>query len=334
MAEQNDTLNSCKFTFKDWMEGNVILTESSGHYHLPKVESIPKVCFSEFSEFERELISQEQRRIFSDQIKENSERVIEISNELLANSKDKSLFLKTESSRLRDLFKGEFLWDDYFATSRDFQMYLDQWTYQEILNHYQNHYVRGKSIDYSHIPSEALRDFQKEKVLPEVHVYVFQNLLKHLDNLDMSQAENIVMVEAKEKAKNEIKNETKDEIKDEAKVENSNVKIEEEEISELEKLYRDEIFENEFNYKFFKRFAKRYVNTDKRLARYSTIYYILKENYKYKLISPTVKNSRYAKFLCDIVGLNDVSATDIKKEITKGAELIFNELLSHYNIKK
>ncbi len=334
MAEQNDILNSGKFTFKDWMEGNVILTESAGHYHLPKVESIPKVCFSEFSEFERELISQEQKRIFSDQIKENSERVIEISNELLANSNDKDLFLRTESVRLMDLFKGKFLRDDYFAISRDFQMYFDQWTYQEILNHYQNHYVRGKSIDYSHIPSEALRDFQKEKVLPEVQVYVFQNLLKHLDNLEMSQTEDLAMYEAKEKAENEVKGEIKDEIKVKEKAENSNPKTEEEEISGLEKFYRDEIFENEFNYKFFKHFAERYVNTDKRLARYSTIYHILKENYKYKLISPKVKNTRYAKFLCDIVGINDVSATDIKKEITKGAELIFNELLSHYNIKK
>lgn len=334
MTEQNDTLNSCKFTFKDWMQGNVILTESSGHYHLPKVESIPKVCFSEFSEFERELIGQEQRRIFSDQIKENSERVIEISNELLANSKDKSLFLKTESSRLRDLFKGEFLRDDYFATSRDFQMYFDQWTYQEILNHYQNHYVRGKSIDYSHIPSEALRDFQKEKVLPEVQVYVFQNLLKHLDNLEMSQTEDLAMYEAKEKAENEVKSEINDELKVEEKAENSNAKTGEEEISEIEKLYRDEIFENDFNYKFFKDFAKLYVNTDRRLARYSTIYYILKENYKYKLISPKVKNARYAKFLCDIIGINDVSATDLKKEITKSAELVFNELLLDYKLKK
>lgn len=282
-AKGNGEYFFLNFSIEDWLSGKFIILQSIRHYSSHLIEAIPKCTFDKLNIEVQGLIKAEQKKIFKSQIEIHSERVIKKAQELLSNSMKPEALKNNTIARLNKLFEGKYKGDSIFYSSDDSEFIFDHWTYQYMVDHYNNFYVGGKSYDYADVPSPGLIQFQIEPIQPEVQVYVLQNLLSFFVQWDV------------ELSKNEILSPPLNKPTDEkASVENMNFE------DAFGYKYDDlakKIFLNEESFKIFCKFEKEHIIRNPKKADYYSIFNLFSENSE--LMLPDVSNALFCFFLSE-----------------------------------
>jgi len=298
-----------KYSYYDWLNGNVVLIFSRREYNSKEVSEPILVSWDNFNDEDKVKIQEKQQSIFNVLV---ADTIKSVGSEFLQNyqrTKSKIDLLNRLIKRFTEVFRGTMICDHFHCHTSDLFLNYEFWYYQEMKAYIDRHFIGGQLYDYSNVNSPKCNYCNHDTVMPEVMVEAIGSMIKLL------KSEKIKLESRNTQSKN-------------PPLENIEGSLDSEGYTKTNP-YPD-IFSSSEAYDFFCELEMLVVVEAEYVAGYAFIFHNLKDE---KLDFPIKKNVRqvdFCDFLKDLRGQKEIYPPKLPKRNPKRKIAIFETCKNKY----
>jgi len=298
-----------KYTYKDWLNGVVVLEYSRRQFNSNEVPTPTIVSWENFEKEEKETIQKEQKIIFENSKDELFKKLSIDFFCKFQRTRSKFDMINRLLKRFSEVFSNRMICHDHHCYSSDRIITFDFWYYQEMITYIDFYFIGGEHYDFSNVQSPNCIYHNHTIVMPEIMVDVYGLM-------------NVLLKKERIKLKNPVAEHSMEGVENDINDTEGNV---------VENPYPD-IFATVEAYDFFCQLEKLSVIEKEYVAGYSFIYHKMKDDRLKYPIKKNVRASEFCDFLKDERGQQEIYPPKLKKRECKKNQLIFEDCKNNYLI--